>query len=350
MDLLRMLSMMMVTMLHALDKSGLLTNAGEVVGFNGCLAWIMESFSICAVNIFMILSGYFLIRSEFKTGRLLELVFQTFFYTAGTFSAYYLSGQIDAAQMNIYQLLRYFLPIHMDVYWFITAYIALYLLLPLLQKGVINLSQKELEKVILILLAYECLIKSILPVKLAEDAKGYSLLWYVILFLIGAYFKLYGFRFIKKASHGWLLYVSASLLAFAEVACIYFVSDRTGRLKEMVRVSMDYNHVFPLLAAVGIFGAFLMGKQIPKAFGKIVIKLSPYALGVYLFQENDLLRYEWQKWFGLQGALSDPLPLFLGRVIGAVLAMYALGTAIDFLRSLLFRLVANFFSKGKKTA
>lgn len=350
MDLLRMLSMMMVTMLHALGKSGLLMSVSEEVVFNGWLAWLMEAFSICAVNIFMILSGYFLIDSEYKTGRLLELVFQTFFYTAGTVSVYFLAGRISEAQTDIYQMLRYCLPIHMDVYWFITAYIAFYLLLPVLQKGVRNISREELGKVILLLLVFECLIKSVLPVKLAEDARGYSLLWYLILFLIGAYFKLYGFRFIKKAGQGWMIYVGASILAFAEVICLYYVSDRTGRLKEMIHVSMDYNHVFPLLAAIGIFGAFRMEKQIPHTIGSIISKLSPYALGVYLFQESDVLRYEWQKWFGLQGALSDSTLLFLCRVIGAVLAMYALGTVIDYVRSLIFRLIVNLLSKGKKKA
>lgn len=348
MDLLRMLSMMMVTMLHALGKSGLLLPISGDLALNGWLAWIMECFSIGAVNIFMLLSGYFLIKSQFRTGRLLELIFQTFFYTFGTFFLYFATGKIQMEQMDIYHLLKYYLPVHMDVYWFITAYVALYLLLPVLSQGVLHITQKQLGRSILFLLVYECFVKSVLPFRLEEDARGYSLLWYVILFLIGAYYRLYGFRFLKKAWQGWLLFVIGSGAILFEIAVLYYISSATGRLSEIVQIALDYNHVFTLLAAVGIFGAFLLGKQLPQMPGRLVSKLSPYALGVYLFQENEIFRYEWQIWFGLQNAMSQSTAGFLCRVIGAVLAMYALGTAIDFVRSLIFRLFTHFFSGRKK--
>ena len=80
MDLLRMLSMMMVTMLHALTKSDLLIFMGNEVPVNGWIAWVLETLSVSSVNIFMLISGYFLISSEFKIGRLLEIIFQTVFF------------------------------------------------------------------------------------------------------------------------------------------------------------------------------------------------------------------------------------------------------------------------------
>ena len=93
MDLLRIISMIMVTMLHALTKSDLLPFMGSEVTVNGWIAWIFEALSVAAVNIFMLISGYFLISSKFKVGRLVEIVLQTAFYTVGSFGFFLIFGK-----------------------------------------------------------------------------------------------------------------------------------------------------------------------------------------------------------------------------------------------------------------
>ena len=55
MELLRIISMIMVTMLHALAKSDLLPTFVMDVSFNGWIAWVLEVLSIGAVNIFIFL-------------------------------------------------------------------------------------------------------------------------------------------------------------------------------------------------------------------------------------------------------------------------------------------------------
>ncbi|MCR4618522.1 MAG: acyltransferase family protein, partial [Lachnospiraceae bacterium] len=166
MELLRIISMIMVTMLHALAKSDLLPTFVMDVSFNGWVAWILEVLSIGAVNIFMLISGYFLVNSEFKLKRLIELIFQTFFYSAVPFVVFLASGKLDPEEKGIYQLLNNFLPIHMDTYWFITAYVVVYMLSPVITKGLKAVTKKQLITVIVCLLIYECVLKSILPFRL----------------------------------------------------------------------------------------------------------------------------------------------------------------------------------------
>ena len=80
-ELLRMLAMMMVVMLHYLDKGDILPALTGEMGLNGYVAWGMESLSAVAVNVYMLISGYFLVESRFKPGRLVELLCQVLFYT-----------------------------------------------------------------------------------------------------------------------------------------------------------------------------------------------------------------------------------------------------------------------------
>lgn len=348
MDLLRMISMMMVTMLHALTKSNLLPFMGGEVSANGWIAWVLEALSVSAVNIFMLISGYFLISSKFKIGRMAEIILQTFFYSAGAFVLFVLLGKFSPEGMNIYELLQYFLPVSMGTYWFISAYIIIYLLLPLITSGVHAMTEKQLRGLILWLLVFECVLKSILPVRLAMDQQGYSFFWYLILFLVGAYIRLYGFKVIKTAGRGWFVFFISTFLILAEIFILSQIQVRTGRLKEMTTVSLEYNHILVFLSALGIFAAFLHAKPLGEKFGRLVCLLSPYCLGVYLLQENLMMRYTWQDWFGLREALGQPVPVFAFRVLGAVTAMYVLGLCVDMLRSVFFRGVTRIVCKKCK--
>ncbi len=348
MDLLRMLSMMMVTMLHALTKSDLLLFMGSEVPVNGWIAWVLEALSVSSVNIFMLISGYFLISSKFKIGRLFEIIFQTMFYLAGSFALFLILGKVSLEGMNVYNFLDYFLPIHMETYWFISAYVIIYMLLPLITGGVHAMSEKQLKGLIVILLVYECVIKSILPVRLVMDKRGYSFIWYLILFLVGAYIRCYGFKIVKTAKRGWFVFIVSTVMIFAEIFILSQIQIRTGRLKEMTMVSLDYNHILVFLAAVGIFAAFLHAKPLGEKFGKIVCLISPYCLGVYLLQENLMMRYSWQDWFGLRETMEQLVYVFLLRVFGAVVVMFVLGICVDALRSVLFRGVAKLVCRKDK--
>ncbi len=341
MDILRMISMIMVTMLHALTKSDLLPFMGNEVSANGWAAWVLEVLSVPAVDIFMLISGYFLISSRFKIGRMVEIVLQTLFYSAGAFAIFLLLGRVPPASMNSYDILQHFLPIHMETYWFMSAYVIIYLLLPLIISGVHAMTEKQLQGVILWLLVFECVIKSFLPVRLSMDMKGYSFLWYLTLFLVGARIRLYGFKIVKTARRGWFIYIASTFLIFAEIFIVSQIQLRTGRLKEMTTVSLEYNHILVFFSAIGLFAAFLHAKPLGEKFGRLVCMLSPYCLGVYLLQENLMMRYLWQDWFGLREAMEQSIPVFLFRVLGGVAVMFVLGICVDVLRSVLFRIVTD---------
>ncbi|MCR5310461.1 MAG: acyltransferase [Lachnospiraceae bacterium] len=346
-ELLRILSMIMVTFLHALGKADLLGNLAGSFNINNWLAWILEVLSLSAVNIFMLISGYFLINSEFKPGRLIEIVAQVLFYSAGSFIIYAAFFTVDAEEKTLYAFLKYLLPVHMEVYWFITAYVVIYMFLPVLSKGIKAITQKQFGTVIVLLLIYECVFKTLLPVRLAKDTRGYEFLWYLIVFMIGAYFRLYGFKHLTKPGRGFLLYFAGSFMILAETFALQFINTRFDRLKEITAAPTEYNHLFVLCAAVGIFSAFVNLKPMRSGAASVICALSPMALGVYLLQESITLRYRWQKWFLLPEAATEPAYIFLLKVFGAVLAMYLIGTAVDFVRIQLFALVRRIFVKRK---
>ena len=64
-ELLRILAMMMVVSLHFLAKGELLPSLTGPLNGQGYLAWFLESFSIMAVDVYVLISGYFLVETGY---------------------------------------------------------------------------------------------------------------------------------------------------------------------------------------------------------------------------------------------------------------------------------------------
>ncbi len=345
MELLRLISMLMVVFLHGLWKGENLETA-TTVG-NTAVAWIFESLSIVAVNVFILISGYFMSRAKFKSERLISLSFQTLFYSLGVFLACGVLGVVSIKNATTYELLQYIFPLHMGVYWFVTCYVVVYILSPVINKAVDVLSKKQLGAVIVILLAYESVLKSILPVRFEDDDNGYSIIWFLTVYLIGAYFRKYGFKRLTSAVKGFLVYFAGVTLIFSETMALKYVSENMGHFGEITTVATEYNHIFNILAAVGLFAAFANMKEIKGIAATVILKLSPMALGIYLLHESPAVRYEWQHWAGVFDIKDLQVFIFAGRLVLGVLCVVILGLAIDFVRKTIFDLIGILLAKTK---
>lgn len=106
MELLRIIAMLMVVMLHYLSKGMQLPAMTGPQGVRGMLAWGMESLAIVAVNVYMLISGYFLTEGRFRTGRLIQLICQVLFYSILVTAVLLCTGQLVLSDLTIYELLQ----------------------------------------------------------------------------------------------------------------------------------------------------------------------------------------------------------------------------------------------------
>ena len=334
-ELLRCIAMMMVVVLHFLSKGDLLPSLSNPnMGSEGYAAWLLESFCIVSVNVYMLISGYFLCTSSFKLSRLIGLWFQILFYSVcfGLIGAF--SGILTETPFDTHYILTLVFPVSMGHYWFLTAYVYLYLLLPFIGRAVKQMSRQQLQWSLALLFFALCLLKSILPLRLEMDSMGYDCLWYLCVFLAAAYMRRFGVPFLEKKGRGLLVYVLCCLMIFAGILGLRAVYLKTGSFGLMLKMFLEYNHVLPFLAAAGLFTAFSRLKIQGRA-AAFVTKISPYTLGVYLLHENIGFRYSWQKWFGSTEA--DSIPRLLLSTLAAVICVFCCGILIDMLRSLLMK-------------
>ncbi len=338
-ECLRILAMMMVVMLHYLGKGKLLPDLLGDMPLNGYVAWAMESLCIVAVNVYMLISGYFLVNAQFRFGRLVELLCQVLFYSVLVSVVLMAVGVIEIQGLSFNRLLELIFPVQMEHYWFITAYVIMYLFGPVLSLGVKQMEQKQLRNTILALLIFFSLSKSVLPVELKIDNKGYDGLWFLCVFMVSAYIRLYGVSFLAKGkARAFGCYLAGCGVIFGITLIVRLIYVRTGSLDHFVQSAFHYNHVVNLFAAVSLFYAFLNMKISTEGkFARLVYGIAPYSLGVYLLHEQIEMRNLWPVWFG---ATTEGNPVwFVLRALIAVGVVYVLGTIVDRLRVLLFECV-----------
>ncbi len=328
-EVLRCVAMMMVVVLHYLGKGGLLPDLTASLSAQSMVAWLLEAFCIVAVNVYMMISGYFLCESSFKLSRLLQLWLQVWLYSVGIGVLAVVTGIVPTAEISTHYYLTLLFPVTMGHYWFLTAYVFLYVLLPLLGEGLRRMTKEQFQVALVILLVVFCVLKSVLPFRLEEDSKGYDCIWYVCVFCTAAYLRRFGIPFLKKKSHALVLYLIGVFGTFTEAMLLHLFYLRTGSLELILKIPYEYNHVFPFLASVGLFCLFLNSHMEGK-ISKIAVKIAPYTLGVYLLHENLGVRYAWQKWFGTD-ALHGVWQL-LGWTAVAVVVVFCLGILVDFVR------------------
>lgn len=189
-EMLRIIATIMVVLLHCLNNTGALLYTD---GANYWAYWTIEAFAIVAVNVFVLISGYFLFESKFSFKAVVRLAFTDVWFYCVLFSTINLLLGGGRRPVGTNDLLRIIFPILTKRYWFINSYIALYVLSPFLNKGIRNLSQQQHSILIVILGMLFSVRLSFFPLTWSQDQSGgMSVFFFVELYVLAAYLKKYG--------------------------------------------------------------------------------------------------------------------------------------------------------------
>ena len=351
-ELLRIIAMFMVVALHYLSHTGMLLSAGSGGSVNQFLGMLVESFCIVAVNVYVLISGYFLVEAGFKIKRILILVCQVLFYAMLVPLIMMGTGIFAGEGEGIYRILQYMFPLQTEHYWFAVSYVFLYLFSPVLNAAAKSMSRRQLQITIAGLLFLFCGWKSVMPVQFAIDRFGSDFGWFLCVYLVAAYIRLHGCRLIGNARRAWGIYAGCALAIFAIGAGAYLVNGKTGLFTYYMEVPYHYNFILCLFGAVGLFGAFRF-VRVPK--GKVqewVCRLSSLTFGVYLFHEHIDIRNEWVRWIeDFTGPAAEAGPGgFILHLFLSVFLIYMAGSFIDAVRQNIFRFAGRYLAGRKINA
>lgn len=337
-DLLRIVAMFMIVTLHILSK-GKLLDAYPLLSAKYNLTWILESISFVGVNCFVLISGYFQVQSKFKVRKLLLLEAEVLFYTFFIYIGLIVTKQVPFALPDLFASI---MPTFTGEYWFVSAYIAMYILSPFLNDIIKNMSQKRHRNFIFTLVG----LFSIWPIVFFFGDSlglegfslngGYGVVWFVVLYFIAAYLRLYYKPDYKIKKHMWRYSWIAAISATAILVTSYINTPPSLYLRSLLD---GYNSITVLLSSVMLFVLFLNIKIHNNIANRLIAFLSPLTLAVYLIHDEPHVRAILWRSLGLSDHIHEPY--FIPFVITTALAIYFSCVLIDWLRMRLFTIIGR---------
>ena len=293
---------------------------------------IFNAMCYVAVNCYVLISGYFRIKLSWK--RLFYFVFFCVFYAFAVNVTNRLVVGGSIGRTLIYDSLFVFT--HNQSWWFITSYLALMLMSPVLNAGIESLTRKRM--------AWALVAALVVDVYLgwwAKADRGYSLIHFIIMYFIGAFFSkgegmdavLTMPRHVKRVLL-FLIYMGAMILWnwLLAVSPIYCRGGESGYV--------TYNDPLVILGASAFFSLFLTFDFRSRA----VNFAAKSVLAAYFLQEGLRGVYPWFQQHLLH---SNPYHnILITLTAGIVCVMVAIG--VDQIRNIAYQATVALVSMVKK--
>ena len=321
-EFLRALLMFMVIVLHynnAEMGGGFAAASGTSLML---LKW-METLCICAVNCFVLISAYFMSsnpkRTWIKPVHLLAMV------SGYNLLSYLLQIFVTrTAGFDIRTLIMTLVPAN----WFVVLFRVLYGISPYINVLFEHLDKKQLQRCIVLCLILFSVYPTVLEigaarltgsaewlglgtVTMSSSMGGYTIVNFVLMYLIGGYLRKYPVKLGKLPCLG--VFLAASVIDYG---ISFFSSNYTSYANPLV-----------IVQAVALFWTVKQWKLKPN---RIINGVAKSSFGIYLLHTSSfMLRDVWGKFYITEYVRKTP-GIVLCHLLAACVSMYLLCLVIDF--------------------
>ncbi|MBR6283250.1 MAG: acyltransferase family protein [Muribaculaceae bacterium] len=333
MELLRIMAMVLVMVVHAnfraLPLPGIRTIVAQPV--SAWLQFLTEGLSIIAVNVFVLLSGWYGIRP--KVHRFAELLFQILFFTlVGVGLSELLHPGSTVAKPDFWQ--RFFM-LGDGHYWFVKTYMTLYILSPVLNAYVERASQRQFKWLLIAFFSFQCVFGWMWESTTWFRA-GYSLSSFMGLYLLARYIHLYPSRCWQL--NRWLdltIYLAIALVLMVAMFYIKRAGGVGGKL---------YFYNCPLVIVSAVYFVLFFSKFSFRS--RVVNWLAISAFAIYLTHSSTFLWTYYddaiRHWFA-----SESRGTFILYTAALMTVVFFGSILLDKVRLLLWQPFANWLKPRK---
>ena len=324
-----------IVLLHVLGQGGV--SAAAVPGsLSYGAAWGMLALAYVAVNCYALISGYVGCTSRFRLSKLVLLWLEVVSLNVAVWLAFRVFRPELAASVPFSDSFK---PLLCGSYWYFTAYVGLAVISPVLS-AVTTLAKKTFARMLVLMFAAFCVLPYIAGFDLFYTHAGYSMLWLVLLYLAGAYFRLH---FVPKRRGLWCAAGAALYLACAVFMVVQKLIKENGlRLSgaENPVYLRQYSYTSPpvVLGAVGLFVCFALMQVKRKKLTALIGFFSASTFGVYILHTHSLV---WNTVLAgrFAGFASKPVALVAVYSLAAAAGIFLVCALVEKLRALVFRLL-----------
>lgn len=317
-ELYRIICMFLIVCHHYIACSGLTSNLlpENADSINSLFYWLLSMWGKAGINCFMLITGYFMCKSNITWQKFWKLILQIYFWKIMIFCAFHIAG-LDP--MTPKRLLGILLPVYGFNHNFTSCFIVFWLTIPFWNIFIRNISERQ--HVLLTALLLSCYTGlSWLP---GFDVTFNYVSWFGVIYLIASYIRLYPKSIFEKR---WVWGLATGLTLLASVASVvgmhFLFKD-----KQHFWIT-DSNMIMAVLVSVTSFLLF----RTFKFQSRIINTIASAAFGVLLIHSGSraMMTWLWGDVVDVSGHFDTPY--FYLYSIGCCMAIYIVCTIIELLR------------------
>lgn len=326
-EVYRIIVMFLIVAHHYVVNSGLHTVVRDAVPSLSSISMLLfGAWGKTGINCFVLITGYFMCRSNISLRKFLKLYLQIIFYAVGIYIIFCVSGHETFSPTGF---ARTFFPVWNISDGFVECFIIFYLLIPFLNLFV-NAMDKRQHLILVMLLVG---VYTMLPM-VGVHVKFNYVTWFVVLYFIASYIRLYNWG--EEITHRkWGVFtLSLIVIACVSIISMYFLYKKgyIGEYNPYIFVA-DSNKILALAVAVA---SFMWFKSLRMSYSAIINAVGASTFGVLLIHANceTMRQWLWRETVDCVGHFSGDAPgMTLIYAITAVLTVFVLCSVIDHCRS-----------------
>lgn len=322
-ELYRIICMLMIIAHHFVVNSGLTSADGPITSNpNAPSTLYLLLFGMwgkTGINCFLMITGYFMCKSDITVRKFLKLLLAIYFYKIVIYAIFLVTG-IETLSMTY--LIKLIMPVWGFNQNFACCFLGFYLTIPFLNILIRNMTQRQHQLLILLLLTMYTFLGSIPGFRVAMN----YVTWFGIIYFVASYLRLYPFPMSDNKRLWGLISLSSILLAMGSVILLNAIIQGTGFF-----FVADANKIFALVVAVSTFMWF---KNINIPQSKFINAIGGSTFGVLLIHANSdaMRRWLWKDTVDCVGHYSLPFLQLMLFSIGVVIIIFIVCTIIDRIR------------------
>ena len=326
-ELLRIVAMYLIIAHHLVVNSGLAVCL-DWSGGNGRAAWfaLLGMWGRMAINMFVLITGYFMCISRLTPRRFLKLFLEIEFYSVAMWGAMCALGYEPFTLSAAFGAMCWFL-VYANRY-FCEGFIWFYALIPFYNILVRGMTRRQHFILLMVLLAFFSGCSTFFH----NTYVYHQVAWFVTVYFVGAWIRLYPSSWMDDNRRC----IPALLLSIATVMLCVAASAYCMTSPPSVQ-SNPYFLVCPetkLACLVVAVFAFLVFRNIRLGHSRAINAVAATTFGVLLVHgANDGMRtWLWRKVFDIPALASVPISEAVAVSIAAPLAIHVVCSALDGLR------------------
>lgn len=326
-ELLRIVSMLLIVAHHYVVNSGVMSyfEIGNLSP-NYIFLSLLGMWGKTGINIFILISGYFMCTSNLTVRRYCKVFFEWFFYNIVIYLVMLLAGYETFGAKRLFHLFFEVLICANGTGSFSSSFLIFYLFVPFMNLFIRSASRKEYRQFVLLLF----FIFSILSTFFFNEVIFGEVFWFMAVYFMAAYIRLYPPVWTESLRASGRLCFCSVALAFASVLFMMFAASVLHTGSAYMFVS-DANRLGAVLVSVTVFSLF---KNLKIPYSKRINAVASTTFGVFLIHANsDAWRqFMWRDLLHVDTSFVLPLSMLMVRSTVIIVGVFIVCSMLDMVR------------------